>query len=75
MSTPLDKVRGKKGKGKAKPKGKTTAAVETSIHLIGQLVTGTGAPVPLIGGKRRGGGRGGYIGKTMRPMGGRKLGL
>jgi len=72
LSQPLDKLRGKaKGKG---AKGKTTQTVETAVQLIGQIATGAGGPL-IGGGKRRKGSAAGLIGKTMRPMGGRGLGL
>lgn len=70
LAKPFDKLT---GRGKSKPKGKTTAALDTTVQLIGQLAAGA-AGGPLIGGKRRVGGTAGLIGKTMRP-GGRGFGL
>lgn len=74
LATPLDKLRGPQGK-RRDAKSQTTAALDTTVQLIGQLAAGA-AGGPLIGDKRRkGGAAAGLIGKTMRPMGGRKLGL
>lgn len=75
LAQPLGKIAGRKGKSKSRgAAAQTTAALNTTVQLIGQLAAGAAGGGTLIGGKRKGGAAG-LIGKTMRPMSGRKLGL
>lgn len=72
LAKPLEKLAGHRGKGKS-AKSQTTAALNNTVQLIGQLAAGAAGGGALIGGKRRKG-TAGLIGKTMRP-GGRGFGL
>lgn len=75
LAQPLEKIAGRKGKRKSRgAHAQTTAALNATVQLIGQLASGA-AGGPLIGGKSRKSGAAGLIGKTMRPSGGRGIGL
>ncbi|SEC14453.1 hypothetical protein SAMN05519105_2034 [Rhodobacter sp. 24-YEA-8] len=53
--------------------GRSAQAVQIGVQLIGTMAGAAGKS--LIGGKRPKSGAAGLIGKTMRPMGGRRFGL